>query len=431
MKPINLLKYAAAGAIALAAAACDNTDYSEKSPFDNSAYLNVAENRNTETFTFNRRVTDQTRSFSVKLAYPAPGPVVAQIAVDPSLTAVYNAKNATDFEPLPADHYELSASSVTIAAGKTTSDELTIHFTRLDELEIDATYVCPVAITTASGVDLMEGSRVMYWLVRRSSAITTAINLRNVYVAVPGFDKGSPTADVVNHLQAITMECIVRVNQFQGEISSIMGIEQYLLMRFGDVNFERRQLQTQTTYGKFPESTKAKNLNAGQWYHVALTWDLASQTICFYVDGELQSISTAHGKSDITEINLGDKAPDNENGNGGDFNFYFGRSYGESYDTSRMLDGEICEARIWSEARTQEQIRAMMYDVPDPTQQPTLCAYWKFDEGHGTTIEDKSGHGNNARVIGYWTDQTYTATHPKTEADLWPSGIEVPKLSWE
>ena len=67
----------------------------------------------------------------------------------------------------------------------------------------------------------------MYYLVRRSSAITTAMNLKNVYVTVPGFDKGSATADVVNNLSAVTMEAIIRVNTFDEgtEISSIMGIE--------------------------------------------------------------------------------------------------------------------------------------------------------------------------------------------------------------
>lgn len=425
---LNIL---AAALMLSAASACDNEDYTEKSPFDNSAYLDIAAAKTSETFTFNRKVTAQTKPFAVKLAYPASVPVTAKLAVDPSLVAAYNAKNGTDYPPLAPDHYQLSASQVTIAPGRTTSDEVGLQFLDLDQLDIDATYICPLTISTAEGVGLMEGSRVMYWLVRRSSAITTAINLRNVYVAVPGFDKGSPTADVVNNLSALTMECIIRVNNFQEQISSIMGVEQYMMMRIGDANFPTQQLQTQTVFGKFPEASKTKNLNAGQWYHVALTWDLPSQTICFYVDGELQSISTTHGKSDLTAINLGDKAPDDEFGNGGDFNFYFGRSYGDSHDPSRMFDGELCEARIWSEARTQEQIRASMYDIPDPSAEPTLRAYWKFDEGTGTIIQDRTGNGNHAHVVGYWTDVQHTATLPKTDAQLWPSGIEVPKLSWD
>ena len=411
--------------------ACDNTDYSDHSPFDNSAYLNVAATKNAETFTFNRKVTSQTKTFTVKLSYPLGEDVKVNLKVDPSLIAVYNAKNDTHYEMLSAEHYQLSQESVTIPAGKITSDEVSIKFLKLDELEIDATYLCPLSISGAEGVGVMDGSRTMYYLVRRSSAITTAMNLKNVYVAVPGFDKGSPTADVVNNLSAITMEAIIRVNSFQKEISSIMGIEQYYLMRIGDANFPNQQLQVQSTFGKFPEASKQKLLLAGEWYHVALTWDLANATIAFYVNGQLQSISNAHGKSDLTSINLGDKAPDDEFGNGGDFNFYFGRSYGESHDISRQFDGEICEARIWSVARTTEQIWQNMYDIPNPTEEPNLCAYWKFDEGTGLKVVDRTGHGNDAKVIPYWKGSDHTEVYSKTDADLWPSGIEVPKVNQE
>jgi len=431
MRIHKLYQCLAAATLLFLPVACDNTDYSDHSPFDNSAYLNVAATKNAETFTFNRKVTSQTKTFTVKLSYPLGEDVKVNLKVDPSLIAIYNAKNDTHYEMLSAEHYQLSQESVTIPAGKITSDEVSIKFLKLDELEIDATYLCPLSISGAEGVGVMDGSRTMYYLVRRSSAITTAMNLKNVYVAVPGFDKGSPTADVVNNLSAITMEAIIRVNSFQKEISSIMGIEQYYLMRIGDASFPNQQLQVQSTFGKFPEASKQKLLLAGEWYHVALTWDLANATIAFYVNGQLQSISNAHGKSDLTSINLGDKAPDDEFGNGGDFNFYFGRSYGESHDISRQFDGEICEARIWSVARTAEQIWQNMYDIPNPTEEPNLCAYWKFDEGTGLKVVDRTGHGNDAKVIPYWKGSDHTEVYSKTDADLWPSGIEVPKVNQE
>ena len=170
---------------------------------------------------------------------------------------------------------------------------------------------------------------------------------------------------------------------------------------------------------------------AGEWYHVALTWDLATTTIAYYVNGQLQSISTSHGKSDLTSISLGDKEPDDEFGNGGDHNFYFGRSYTLSHDLSRQFDGEICEARIWSVARTQEQIYQSMYDIPNPATEPTLRAYWKFDEGTGLEVEDRTGHGNNAKVVPYWKDSNHTEAYSKADAELWQSGIEVPKINNE
>lgn len=429
MRKHKLYQCLAAAVLLLLPASCDNSDYSEKSPFDNSAYLNVAASKNSETFTFNRKVTSQTKTIAVKLSYPSGDDVKVSLKVEPSLISVYNAKNETNYEALPAEYYQLSKEEVVIAAGKTTSEEISIKFLKLDELEIDVTYLCPLSIGGTEGVGVMDGSRTMYYLIRRSSAITTAMNLKNVYVTVPGFDKGSETADVVNNLSAVTMEAIIRVNSFQKEISSIMGIEQYFMMRIGDASFPNQQLQVQSTYGKFPEASKQKLLLAGEWYHVALTWDLANATIAFYVNGQLQSISTSHGKSDLTSISLGDKAPDNEFGNGGDFNFYFGRSYGESHDLSRQFDGEICEARIWSVARTQEQIRQSMYDVPNPANEPNLCAYWKFDEGTGIEVEDRTGRGNNAKVVPYWKTGGHTEAYSKTDAELWPSGIEVPKVN--
>lgn len=429
MRIHKLYQCLAAATLLLLPVACDNTDYSDHSPFDNSAYLNVAATKNAETFTFNRKVTNQTKTFTVKLSYPSGEDVKVNLKVDPSLIAVYNAKNDTHYEMLSAEHYQLSQEFVTIPAGKITSDEVSIKFLKLDELEIDATYLCPLSISGAEGVGVMDGSRTMYYLVRRSSAITTAINLKNVYVTVPGFDKGSPTADVVNNFSAVTMEAIIRVNSFQPEISSIMGIEMYLQMRLGDASFPNQQLQVQTTYGKFPDASKQKLLLAGEWYHVALTWDLATTTIAYYVNGQLQSISTSHGKSDLTSISLGDKEPDDEFGNGGDHNFYFGRSYTLSHDLSRQFDGEICEARIWNVARTQEQIYQNMYDIPNPTAEPTLRAYWKFDEGTGLEVVDRTGNGNNAKVVPYWKDNNYTEAYSKTDAELWPAGIEVPMIN--
>ena len=431
MRIHKLYQCFAAAVLLFLPVACDNTDYSEKSPFDNSANLNVAARKNTEAFTFNRKVTSQTKTFAVKLSYPAGDDVKVSLKVDASLTSEYNAKNDTHYEVLPETYYQLLKTEVVIPAGKTTSEEVGIKFSKLDELEIDVTYLCPLSIGGADGVGVMDGSRTMYYLVRRSSAITTAMNLKNIYVAVPGFDKGSSTSDVVNNLSAVTMEAIIRVNSFQQEISSIMGIEQYFLMRIGDKEFPNRQLQTQTTFGKFPEINNQKLLLAGEWYHVALTWDIATATIAFYVNGQLQSISTSHGKSDLTSISLGDKLPDDEFGNGGDFNFYFGRSYGESHDISRQFDGEICEARIWNVARTQEQIYQNMYEISNPTTEPALCAYWKFDEGTGTVVADRTGHGNDAKVVPYWKGSDHLEMYSKTDAELWPSGIEVPKVNQE
>lgn len=431
MRIHKLYQCLAAAILLLMPTACDNTDYSEKSPFDNSAYLNVAASKNTETFTFNRTVTSQTKMFTVKLSYPSGSDVKVGLKVDPSQISVYNTKHDTHYEMLPEKYYQLSKDAIVIPAGKTTSEDVSLKFLKLDELDIDVTYLCPLSIGEAEGIEVMNGSRTMFYLIRRSSAITTAMNLKHAYVVVPGFDAGSPTADVVNGMTAVTMEAIIRVNQIDEntEISSIMGIEDYLCVRLGDKAFPRQQLQVQSPIAKFPKESTSKQLKIGEWYHVALTLDLATTTICFYVNGQLQSIDTDHGNGETKTINLGDRLADDKFGNGGDYNFYFGRSYGDSHDISRQLNGDICEARIWKVARTQQQIWENMYDISNPAEETDLCAYWKFDEGTGKTVTDLSGHGNDAKVIPYWTGSDHIATWPKPDAELWPAGIEVPKLN--
>ena len=243
---------------------------------------------------------------------------------------------------------------------------------------------------------------------RRSSAITTAVSLANNYFEIPGFVAGSPTANVVNGLKQLTFEAVVRVNRFDPltEISSIMGIEQYCLLRFGDSGFPRQQLQFAANEMKFPNANDSKLLQPGEWYHVAVTYDTETKAAIMYVDGKEQSRIDDYGNGEA--INLGKQKK-------GDFMFKIGHSYGEPDDMSRQLNGEICEVRIWNVIRSQEEIYRNMYDV-DP-QTTGLKAYWKFNEGKGNNIaRDLTGNGNDA--VAYTTA-------------VWPEGIEVSQKNKE
>ena len=127
--------------------------------------------------------------------------------------------------------------------------------------------------------------------------------------------------------------------------------------------------------------------------------------------------------SEDTRINLAMRAlydfylknptEDNEKKYGG-----FGDAYqffiGKSYDDYRPLNGKIAEARVWSVARTQQQIWENMYEIANPESDPTLLGYWKFNEGVGNTVKDYSMYGNDGEA----------------ETDIvWPDGIEIPKIN--
>ena len=139
----------------------------------------------------------------------------------------------------------------------------------------------------------------------------------------------------------------------------------------------------------------------------AVTFDTEKKVAVIYVDGREQSRIEDYGEG--KPINLGMQ------NRGKDFMFKIGHSYGEPTDFSRQLDGEICEVRVWNVMRTQQEIFDNMYNVDPAT--TGLCAYWKFNEGHGDIAEDYTGHGNDA--------------HVHISPAVWPQGIEVTQKNKE
>ena len=288
-------------------------------------------------------------------------------------------------------------------------------------------------------------SNVAYYVVKRSSAITVAAQLTDNWIEFPTLDKYSESSKAWNGLTAVTYEALIYLDDFATSnatgspvnISSIMGVEQYLLLRIGDTNFERQQLQFDgsgagSSFGKIPGRDATKNLEKGRWYHVACTYDQAARTARIYVDGQIQSEATDVGisaQSKKNQINLAmralydlwNTAPDNEkpqyetddtgyNKLGEAYQFFLGRSY----DDYRPLNGKIAEARVWSVARTPEQIWDNMYDIQNPQDDPTLLGYWKCNDASGNTVKDYSMYRNDG-VAKYDI--------------IWPQGIEIPKLN--
>ena len=426
--------------------ACERYD-ADDHKFGNVVYLNVSQTSPVQlaTFSNNRETYDCT--LQAALTYPAAQDVQVSLAVDPSLVAAYNARYGTAWPMLDEKYYTLSAPETTIAAGRTVSDVVTLQLRGLmgegeeqtGALPLDETFLVPVRIGSAS-IDVLGGSDVAYYVVKRSSAITVAAQLgEGNWINFPTLDKYGTNSSAWNGLTAMTYEALIYIDEFattdaEGlpvNISSVLGVEQYLLLRIGDTNFERQQLQFDgsgngSQFGKFPGKDATKNLEAGRWYHVACTYDQTARTVRIYVDGQLQSEESGVGiatQSEDNRINLAMRAlydyylnnptEDNEKKYGGfvdAYQFFIGKSY----DEKRPLNGKIAEARVWSVARTPEQIWENMYNVENPADDPTLLGYWKFNEGAGNTVRDYSMYGNDGVA----------------ESDItWPAGIEIPKIN--
>lgn len=123
------------------------------------------------------------------MARPAGEDINVGIKVDASLVNTYNARLGANYTMLDAKHYKLSRSDC-YPQGEVSSKPVTIDFSGLTDLEIDAGYLLPITIDQVSGgMGTLGGSKTICYVVRRSSAITTAVSLKNNFFEVPGFDK--------------------------------------------------------------------------------------------------------------------------------------------------------------------------------------------------------------------------------------------------
>jgi gliding motility-associated-like protein len=73
-----------------------------------------------------------------------------------------------------------------------------------------------------------------------------------------------------------------------------------------------------------------------------------------------------------------------------------------SYEPGVYMNGEIDELRIWRTARTEEEIRANMCRKLSGSE-PGLEAYWRFDEGAGSTAFDASPSAHHGNFAGAMT----------------------------
>ena len=399
--------------------------------FDNCAYLDVSATSQTQAATFGNRVGSLEKHLCVALSYPSDKDVKATISVDASLTDAFNHRYGTDYQLLPDAYLDFSPVSVTIEAGKVNSEKVSIGFKNLmgqgedqtGAMEMDKTYLLPVRLSSED-ISTMDGSSVAYYLVKRSSAITVAAQLTDNWIEFPLMDTPGEVADAYNGLTALTYEALVNVDRFDLDnkdgvcnISTVIGVEQYLLLRIGDANFERQCLQFDgsgngSQFGKLPsKSDPAKKLYSGSWYHVACTYDQNERVARIYVNAKLIDEVKEAGVAGPTadnKITLAMRAL----GMPEAYQFFIGKSYNDF----RPLQGKIAEARVWRVARTGDEIWKNMYRIENPKDQKDLIGYWKFNDGEGNVVKDYSWVGNHGKAVG---------------DIIWPDGIEIHEINKE
>jgi len=132
------------------------------------------------------------------------------------------------------------------------------------------------------------------------------------------------------------------------------------------------------------------------WIIWTMRWDGA--TMCGYKNGKLvDSVSIGTTSAWGNGINIGSS------------------NQGSDY----FLDGSVAWAMLYTRALSENEIRKNMLNYHNPVRNG-LVGWWKFEEGTGLTVYDKSGNGNGGSLKPaanppVWTDVKKWELRAETE----------------
>lgn len=291
----------------------------------------------------------------------------------------YNQRNGTEYVAFDAANVAFSGESSVVESGKIYAKKLTLTFSNLDKLEEGKNYIFPVRIASAS-MPLVESRDITYLILSKPVRITKVLEFSNQAVAV-GFAPGRV-------FTSVTYEALIKANRFYNN-NTIMGREGTLILRVGDTPLcEANRMQIAGS----KEFKAAQTFEENTWYHVAFTYDKGSGKAVMYINGA----KTSESNWDTPEFNLGGA---NVDGGGA---FYIGQVYGFMWG-ARPFSGCMSEVRVWSVARSENQIKQNMLSV-DPKSEG-LEVYYKMNgtdqvnEG-GWKLKDATSHNIVGTVKG-------------------------------
>ena len=348
---INMKNFAAFMALAAGLASCVNP----AEPYD-AVYITQAQEEIELTLSVDEPPASAT--FSVSSSVKATENVDVTLAVTQNVIEAYNQKYGKNYVMAPEGTYQLSATTATIEAGYSVSDDIKVSITSLDGYQTGTQYCIPVTIESTSSMTPLEPSKTLL-LVIKTPVVSKGIRIAgsgssNRYI-IPGFANNQS----LSALRETTLEAMVYVNSFASSdpyISSIMGIEGTCGVRFGDVKVPNNCVQI--CHGNYQPAATTALCDAGKWYHIAAVWTTSSWDI--YINGQYITGTATAGET----MNLAETGS-------------CGFQLGASYSYGRMLNGYLSEVRVWSRALSQTEIANNMYYV-DPTSDG-LLAYWKMD----------------------------------------------------
>lgn len=286
---------------------------------------------------------------------------------DASVVDAYNKQYKTEYKVFNPEDVELSSTTSVIPTGKLYADNVKMKIKNLDALEVGKPFILPVRVQ--SSIETLPGTSIAYFFINKPLKITKAAHFTSSYIHVQ-FPQGT-------FFKSFTYEALIYPTTMYDN-HTIMGTEGVMIFRIGDPTGG-------TPAGCLEAAGRQKynatdKLQANRWYHVALTYDQPSGKTAIYVNGEVKASSqwglAGFDPNADVGFNIG-MLP----------NFPWG---------SRPFGGYMSEVRLWSVARTHNQLKQNMFMV-DPKSEG-LELYYKLD---GTEKQQSMKiHDATGKIVG-------------------------------
>ena len=331
----------------------------EASEYIPSIYITEAQRQEVKTITISQ--AGEKAEFTVSAAQIVDRDTHVSFEACPELVADYNDRYGRTAVAL--EDFTFAKKEVVIAAGKNVSESVEVVVN--EELKPGTFYCLPVKIaSTDGGMSILESSSKLFLVFR------APVRSKAVYIGsgnkcfVPTFPE-HPSFEGLNleTMQEVTLECRVMVNSFTKSdpyISSIMGFEGDVCMRFGDVKIGYDVLQV--CKGDYQPAAINSPCAPNLWYHVAAVW--SRSTLRVYIDGKFVAEQTHKGET----VNLAGYHKLGRTGIG------FSLGAASVYNNNRPLNGYLAEARVWSRALSSNEIANNKDLVVVDPQSPGLLA---------------------------------------------------------
>ena len=350
---------------------------------DNLVYISDAANGRLGVVNMADAGEDTKVSFTVRLAQKAEEDIKVAIRIDESILKNYNESYQSSFNHVAAENIEAPALAV-IPAGSISSDPVTINVKSFETM--GAQYAISFRITSNGNIPVADASsQYIIQLMKPLKQLVPTFSNACAMQCTP-FDNWGES--FMNY----TLEWWVKMSALNINNQAIInsgggsdGNHTELYIRFGDLiyssggRYDNRFLQIKTMGSQFDTGnpTQGNALNAGQWYHFALSYDGNEGKSIMYKDGQV-----------VAELNTGAGRPMN-------IDRFQMCSSGTQYFPNQA---EMCQVRLWKTTRTAAQIQKNMRSEVEYTN-PDLVMYIPMNEGPGASVlKDVTGNGHDCYI---------------------------------